>query len=107
MATWIEGYTERERKLIAASRNYKEQFADTGLPGHNLMLIIGMLAEHLDPLSPPAPAEGAAPPPDPPAPDRPFIAATKAQLNALYAIASAKRGWSREETDTQFQFMYK
>lgn len=35
--------TERETKIIAAATMYAERFSDTGLPGHNLLILIDKL----------------------------------------------------------------
>lgn len=47
---WLEGFGEREKKLIAFARNYEENYKEAGAPGHNTYLVIAQMARLLDEL---------------------------------------------------------
>jgi hypothetical protein len=43
MALIDEPLTEREHKIVMAAEMYANVFSDTGLPGHNLLILIAKL----------------------------------------------------------------
>lgn len=47
---WLEGFGERDKKLVAFARNYEENFKEAGAPGHNTYLVIAQMARLLDEL---------------------------------------------------------
>jgi hypothetical protein len=97
---WLESYDERQRKIIGACVNYAEQYPDTGLPGHNLMLIIARMAEQLgksEEAGQDIPELG--PPPGEPA--------TEKQVKYAYFLGSSVGGWDADRVDQACAQLYR
>jgi hypothetical protein len=95
MSKWLEGYDERQRLVIEACRDYLAKYTAAGLPGHNLMIIVGMMAGQLDrlvdtPLTPDAPVPVAQQPP--------AQLATEKQVKMIYGVCKNDYGMSDQET---------
>lgn len=59
MNSWLTYFDERQRRLIQNCRDYAEK-DPAGVPGHNLMIIIGRMADLLDDKELAKPLKGAA-----------------------------------------------
>lgn len=46
--SWIIHLDEREKKLLKACEDYANNHAESGLPGHSLMMLVSKLASILD-----------------------------------------------------------